>query len=68
MFFFGLGTLPLMLIATLGFNFAKPSLRKAINNTLPWFMLLMGLWLILRGANLNIPFLSPVLSEGAICH
>lgn len=68
MFFFGLGTLPLMFIATLGFNFAKPSLRKAINNVLPWFMFLMGLWLILRGANLNIPFLSPVLSEGAICH
>src|SRR5690606_35988451 len=38
MFFFGLGTLPLMLFAILGFSFAKVSLRNAINKIIPLFM------------------------------
>lgn len=69
MLFFGLGTLPLMLIAILGFGFAKPSLRNKINKIIPLFMILLGLWFILRGANLDIPYLSPLVGgDNPICN
>lgn len=61
MFFFGLGTLPLMLFAILGFGFVKPTLRNSINRVIPVFMILLGTWFILRGLNLNIPYLSPLI-------
>lgn len=69
MFFFGLGTLPLMLSAILGFGFAKPALRNAINKVIPLLMILLGAWFILRGLNLDIPYLSPLIGAGnqAIC-
>lgn len=62
MFFFGLGTLPLMLVALLGFGFAKPLIRSIINKLIPFLMLLLGIWFILRGLNLDIPFLSPLIN------
>lgn len=69
MFFFGLGTLPLMLIAILGFGFAKASLRNTINKIIPLFMILLGIWFILRGLNLGIPFLSPLIGgDNPICN
>lgn len=69
MFFFGLGTLPLMFAAMLGINFAKPTFRYRINQLLPVLTLCLGLWFIVRGLNLDIPYLSPSLSANAvICH
>ncbi len=69
MFFFGLGTLPLMLAAMLGINFAKPVFRRRINQFLPLFTLCLGFWFILRGLNLGIPYLSPeITDETVICH
>lgn len=68
MFFFGLGTLPLMFAAAVGVGFAGKGLRKTINNILPFVSLLLGIWLILRGLSLDIPYLSPVLmGDGVIC-
>lgn len=68
MFFFGLGTLPLMFAAAVGVSFAGQRLRKTINNILPIVSLLLGIWLVIRGLALDIPFLSPVLmGDGAIC-
>lgn len=64
MFFFGLGTLPLMLIALLGFGFAKPAIKAIINKIIPLLMILLGIWFILRGLNLNIPYLSPLIGNG----
>ena len=64
MFFFGLGTLPLMLSAILGFGFAKPALRNTINKVIPFLMILLGAWFILRGLNLDIPYLSPLIGTG----
>ncbi|MBD3750689.1 MAG: sulfite exporter TauE/SafE family protein [Sphingobacteriales bacterium] len=69
MFFFGLGTLPLMFAAMLGINFAKPTFRYRINQLLPVLTLCLGLWFIVRGLNLDIPYLSPNSSTNAvICH
>ena len=59
MFWFGAGTFPLMLIATVSTGFATPVFRRRINKTLPYLMLGLGFWFILRGTNLNIPYLSP---------
>jgi sulfite exporter TauE/SafE len=69
MFFFGLGTIPLMLTAMLGVNFAKPQLRLQINKVLPVLTICLGFWFILRGLNLDIPYLSvAVVNDGVICH
>lgn len=69
MFFFGLGTMPLMLAAMVGFNFAKPSVRYQINRILPILTIFLGIWFIFRGLNLGIPFLSPAIADTeVICH
>jgi len=59
MFWFGLGTLPLMFIATLGLGFTGTVFRRKINLVVPYLMLCIGIWFILRGMTLNIPYLSP---------
>ncbi|WP_017257724.1 sulfite exporter TauE/SafE family protein [Pedobacter arcticus] len=70
MLVFGLGTTPLMLLAMLGVNFSKPTFRQKINQILPYVTLCLGLWFILRGLNLDIPYLSPKITgtNGVICH
>lgn len=69
MFFFGLGTLPLMLIAMIGINLARPPFRRRINQVLPLLTIFLGCWFILRGMNLGIPYLSPTLKQNkVICH
>jgi len=59
MFWFGLGTFPLMLLATISSGFAGPVVRRRINKAIPYVMICLGFWFILRGMNLNIPYLSP---------
>jgi len=66
-FCFGLGTIPLMLAATMGINFAKPVVRKQINSLLPVLMLFLGAWFILRGFGLGIPYLSPEIGTSIVC-
>ncbi|WP_184547165.1 sulfite exporter TauE/SafE family protein [Mucilaginibacter sp. FT3.2] len=70
MFWFGAGTFPLMLLATISSGFIGPSVRRRINRTMPYLMVCLGFWFILRGLNLNIPYLSPkVQSWGVgVCH
>jgi len=69
MFFFGMGTFPLMLIATISLGFAGQMVRRRITKTLPYLMVCLGCWFILRGTNLNIPYLSPAKPEsGVVCH
>lgn len=67
MFFFGLGTLPLMLLASLGTSWISLDLRNKLNNVMPWLMAVLGIWFILRGMNLNIPYLSPIINSDVIC-
>ncbi len=59
MFLFGLGTTPLMLMISLGGIFLKKYIRFNTNKLIPWFMFFMGTMLILRSADLGIPFISP---------
>jgi sulfite exporter TauE/SafE len=60
MFWFGLGTFPLMLLAMVSSGFIGPVVRRRINKVMPYLMVCLGFWFILRGMNLNIPYLSPV--------
>jgi sulfite exporter TauE/SafE len=67
MVFFGLGTFPMMTFVSLLGNFLKSKLKFNFNKWLPMMLILMGIWFLLRGANLDIPYLSPVLfPEGAM--
>lgn len=59
MFWFGLGTTPLMFIAALSVGFTSTMFRQRINKVVPYLMLFLGAWFILRGMELNIPYLSP---------
>jgi sulfite exporter TauE/SafE len=70
MFWFGMGTFPLMLLATISSGFIGLPLRRRINQTMPYIMVCLGIWFLLRGMNLDIPYLSPAIqSSGAtICH
>lgn len=61
MFWFGLGTLPLMFLATVGSGFINLNVRRKLNMVVPYFMILLGSWFILRGLSLDIPYLSPVI-------
>ncbi|MCG9900824.1 MAG: sulfite exporter TauE/SafE family protein, partial [Hydrotalea sp.] len=69
---FGFGTFPAMLmIGSLGFIISMKA-RLLMRKGVPFFVAAMGIILILRGLNLNIPFISPILqplSQGAVsCH
>jgi sulfite exporter TauE/SafE len=59
MFWFGLGTAPLMLLAAMTVGFSSQLLRLRINKVIPYLMLCLGIWFILRGMDLSIPYLSP---------
>jgi sulfite exporter TauE/SafE len=68
MFFFGLGTAPLMLIAAVTTGLTGAIVRNRINEVIPYMMLCLGIWFILRGLDLNIPYLSPAPHTGtAVC-
>jgi sulfite exporter TauE/SafE len=70
MFWFGAGTFPLMLAATVSSGFIGPIFRRRINRAMPYLMVCLGFWFILRGLNMNIPYLSPPKQEAGvtICH
>ena len=72
MAFFGLGTLPAMMIVGMAGSMIKPEARQLMRKAVPVFVTLMGVVLILRGLNLGIPFISPELpgapGDAVICH
>ena len=74
MFMFGLGTIPLMLIASIAGNFVNVGIRKRINKAVPVFMIALAFLFIVRGMNLGIPYISPqiqqteVVDQSAECH
>ncbi|MFA6248389.1 MAG: sulfite exporter TauE/SafE family protein [Mucilaginibacter sp.] len=68
MFWFGMGTIPLMLAATVGSGFINIGVRRRLNRVVPYFMLCLGVWFVLRGLALNIPYLSPqIKAVPAVC-
>lgn len=63
MTFFGLGTIPLMFASVLAGNIISLQTRQKILKLLPYLMVLLGILFILRGLNLNIPYVSPALES-----
>jgi sulfite exporter TauE/SafE len=59
MFYFGVGTIPIMYtVAFLG-QFITIKYRNYIRHTMPYVVSVMAVMLIVRGLNLGIPYLSP---------
>lgn len=69
---FGLGTLPAMMAISYFGTSLSFSVRQAMRKAVPYGIALMAVVLILRGMNLGIPFISPVLQSApgvaAECH
>lgn len=62
MFLFGLGTVPLMSVVVYLGNFTKGIFKKRIQQVIPIALVIIGVLFILRGLNLNIPYISPTTS------
>lgn len=63
MFFFGLGTIPLMFLSVIMGNVVGLKTRERILKLLPILMILLGVLFILRGLGLDIPYISPTLES-----
>ncbi len=59
MIFFGLGTLPGMIAFSLFAHQMQNRYRTKINAALPYLVSIIGLLIVLRGMNLDIPYISP---------
>jgi hypothetical protein len=59
MILFGLGTIPMLLILGVAGNLVSTRIRQRINRLIPILVVLVGIFFILRGLNLNIKYLSP---------
>lgn len=59
---FGVGTLPAMVAVTFMANKMSLQTRKAVNKAVPYLLTVVGLLVILRGMNLDIPYISPKVS------
>jgi len=56
---FGLATIPSMILLSFFKNAISIKFRQKLSKMLPWWLLILGIWFILRGLNLGIPFISP---------
>ena len=59
MLMFGLGTIPMMLSIAIAGNVLSLAIRNKINRLIPVLVVIVGVFFILRGLSLGIPFLSP---------
>ncbi len=59
MILFGLGTIPMMLSISLAGNVMSLAVRNKINKFIPVLVIIVGIFFILRGLSLGIPYLSP---------
>lgn len=59
MMFFGIGTIPLLLIATLASDAIGQKVRSKMQKVVPYFVFMLGVLFILRGMSLGIPYVSP---------
>ena len=59
MILFGLGTIPMLLGISLAGNLLSLTVRKRINKLIPVLVVVVGIFFILRGLSLGIPYLSP---------
>lgn len=59
---FGMGTLPAMIALTWCNDLISISLRNRLRRCIPFVVTIMAVLLIIRGLNLNIPYVSPALA------
>ena len=59
MILFGLGTIPMLLGISLAGNLLSLAVRNRINKLIPLMVVVVGIFFILRGLSLGIPYLSP---------
>jgi sulfite exporter TauE/SafE len=59
MFLFGLGTIPLMTAFVYLGNFTKGNFKKHIQKAIPIMVVFIGVFFIIRGLGLGIPYISP---------
>jgi len=59
MMLFGIGTIPLLLIATLASDAIGQRIRSKMQRVVPYFVFMLGVLFILRGMSLGIPYVSP---------
>jgi len=62
---FGAGTLPAMMLVGFGMQLMRPAWRSNFRKSIPYFVAITGLVLLLRGLNLGIGFISPRLTGNA---
>lgn len=65
---FGLGTIPMMMALSLAPGWLSPVARQRLNKFIPLGAAIIAILLILRGLSLGIPFISPDLTGGEMCH
>lgn len=69
---FGAGTLPAMLAAVFFGSYINQQVRLKLRKAVPVFLACMAALLVLRGLNLGIPYLSPLLPQDTaaevLCH
>lgn len=69
---FGSGTFPAMLALSFFGSLISLRIRNQMKKVMPFVMLVMGVLLVLRGLNLNIPYISPYLqannADAVSCH
>lgn len=56
---FGIGTLPAMIAVMFLANKISNTARQKMNKVVPYMLTVVGLLIVLRGMNLDIPYLSP---------
>jgi sulfite exporter TauE/SafE len=59
MMLFGIGTIPLLLVATLASDAIGQRIRIRMQKVVPYFVFMLGVLFILRGMSLGIPYISP---------
>jgi len=59
MILFGLGTIPMLLSISIAGNILNAAFRRKINRLIPVLVVIVGVFFILRGLSLGIPYLSP---------
>lgn len=68
---FGFGTLPLMIAMPFVFAILSGKWRSKLNKAIPIIVAIFGILLILRGLDLGIPYLSPILGfipQASMCN
>ncbi len=61
--FFGIGTIPAMILLVAAAQYLPQKIRNQFRKLVPVFTFIIGCLLILRGLNLDIPFVSPYLNS-----